>query len=152
MLLVAAGALAVAVLLAVGHRDASEAPRAAMPAAPPTPARVVLPARAGSGSDTATRAAHVPPAGSPTADRLSERAAIQRALQHAFADRSATRALTPEDYARLADAVLRLRAAGHDDPQSAAAALAEVEMITGLNIADLGDLLAPADDAPQPAE
>jgi hypothetical protein len=104
----------------------------------------------------------VPPARAPL-----PRAEVRHALERALAGRLADRELTPQDYDRLVDAVIRLRTArrlmrgaGESAADSAArdeqrrallAALGEIEEIVGVPPSALGDALA-AGDEPAAAE
>ena len=117
---------------------AAERPRA--PADEPTPAEVA-----------AAKAAHLA-----ARERLS-RAELRDLLEGALEGRLADRELAPHDYGRLADAVLRLRSAQRvlrnmdesaataalldDQRRKLLAALAEMEDITGVPTANLGEVL-----------
>jgi hypothetical protein len=97
------------------------------------------------------------------------RADLRRLLERVFADKLGDRQLGSEDYERLVDATLRLRAAlrvlrGTDESSSTAAVreeqrqtvrtiFEEIEAITGLPPAELGSVLTSEDtagDAPSP--
>jgi len=176
-------AAAVAAYLGLGrHRE----PRsAAVPAAPaprvtsdaqgvapplarlaPSPAPAIPPSVAGpqpvARDPNASHVATVPPDLPPARDRLS-RKDVRGLVERVFKGKLADRELTPRDYDRLVDAVMRLRSAlrivrradesraggAALDKQRAAArsALTEIEGITGVPPSELGNVLVSDDDS-----
>jgi hypothetical protein len=129
-------------------------PASARPVSAATPQSV---AREPNAADGATAQPDVPPA----RDRLS-RKNVRALVERVFKGKLADRELTPRDYDRLVDAVMRLRSAlrslHRDDgsPASAAvldeqrqavrSALGDIEVITGVPPSQLGDVLASDDD------
>jgi len=88
---------------------------------------------------------------------------MREVVDRAFGGKLGDRELTPHDYARLANAVMRLRAAlrgsrrtgdsGTDDAASAdavRAALDDITAVTGVRPSDLGALVASADNVAAP--
>ncbi len=93
-------------------------------------------------------------------DRLSRRE-LRTVVERAFKGKLHGRELTPQEYDRLTDAVLRLRTAVSrmrraaaspsattelEERDRVAAAMREIESITGVPPSDLGDVLTPGDD------
>jgi hypothetical protein len=130
-------------------------PASARPASAVTPQSV---AREPNAADVATAQPDVPPA----RDRLS-RKTVRALVERVFKGKLADRELTPRDYDRLVDAVMRLRSAlrslRRDDESPAASAavldehrqavrsaLGDIEVITGVPPSQLGDVLVSEDD------
>lgn len=147
-LIAVAVVLALAVLVRTARREpASDG--AGLPAAAPTGKQVVLATRVPALGHITPRPPAAPAAEAMPAD-TSEQASVRRAIDQALAAQAGAPSLGEAERDRLAAAILQLRAARHGegDAASAAAALAEIEVITGTNLADLGDLLAQPDPAP----